>query len=113
MIEHFSKWLELVLLLNCNSERATYAFLNRIFSRFGVLIEVLINQGINFYGEFQYLCEKALTDHHTISRNHLKANELVERMVEMVKQGLWKYGLHKGHIRSWDLQLPWLANVPS
>ncbi len=53
MIEHFSKWLELVLLLNCNSERATYAFLNRIFNRFGVLIEVLINQGIHFYGEFQ------------------------------------------------------------
>jgi hypothetical protein len=27
----------------------------------------------------------------------------------MVKWGLQKYGLHKGHTQVWDLQLPWLA----
>ncbi len=26
-----------------------------------------------------------------------------------MKEGLWKYSFHKGHIQSWDLQLPWLA----
>jgi hypothetical protein len=26
-----------------------------------------------------------------------------------MKHGLWKHGLHKGHIQNWDLQLPWLA----
>jgi hypothetical protein len=26
----------------------------------------------------------------------------------MVKQDLQKYGLQKGHIQNWDLQLPWL-----
>jgi hypothetical protein len=30
-------------------------------------------------------------------------------MVQMVKWGLRKYGLHKGHTWDWDLQLPWLA----
>jgi len=85
IIEHFSKWLELVLLLNCNNEKATYAFLDKVLIRFGVLIEVFINQSIKFYGEFQELCEKTLIDHHTISRDHPKANELVEQMVEMVK----------------------------
>jgi hypothetical protein len=51
MIKHFSKWLKLVLLLNCNSEEATYAFLDKVLNRFGVLTEVLINQGIKFCGE--------------------------------------------------------------
>ncbi len=97
------------MLLNYNNERATYAFLNRALSMFGVLTKVLINQGIKFYGEFQEFCEKTFIDHQTISQDHPKAYELVEQMVETMKWGLWKYGLHKGHIRSWDLQLPWLA----
>jgi hypothetical protein len=45
MIEHFSKWLELVPLFDRNSERATYAFLDKVLSRFGALVEVLIDQG--------------------------------------------------------------------
>jgi hypothetical protein len=45
MIKHFSKWLELVPLLDRNSEGVTNAFLDRMFSRFGALIEVLTNQG--------------------------------------------------------------------
>jgi hypothetical protein len=63
MIEHFSKWLELVSLLDYSNVGTTYAFLNRMFSRFGVPIEVLIDQGMDFCGDFQKLCENALTDH--------------------------------------------------
>jgi hypothetical protein len=51
MIEHFSKWLELVPLLDRNSEGVAYAFLDKVFSRFGVPIEVLIDQGTKFRGE--------------------------------------------------------------
>jgi hypothetical protein len=29
-------------------------------------------------------------------------------MVQMMKRDLQKYGLQKGHIQNWDLQLPWL-----
>jgi len=63
MIEHFSKWLELVPLPNHNSEGTTYAFLDKMFSRFGVLVENLIDQNTKFQGDFQDLCEKALIDH--------------------------------------------------
>jgi hypothetical protein len=35
MIEHFTKWLELVPLSNHSSEEVTYAFLDRVFSKFG------------------------------------------------------------------------------
>jgi hypothetical protein len=30
-------------------------------------------------------------------------------MVHIMKRGLQKYGLQKGHTWDWDLQLPWLT----
>ncbi len=48
MVEHFSKWLELVPLLDHNNEGATYAFLNKMISKFGVLAKVFIDQGTKF-----------------------------------------------------------------
>ncbi len=50
-------------LLNCHCEGATYAFLDKVFSRFGALAKVIINQGMNLYGESQKVCEKTLIDH--------------------------------------------------
>jgi hypothetical protein len=46
MIEHLFKWLELVPLLDCSSEGVVYAFMDKMFSKFGVLAKVLTNQGI-------------------------------------------------------------------
>jgi hypothetical protein len=63
MIEHFSKWLELVSLLDCNSEGTAYTLLNIVFNRFGAPVEVFTDQGMEFRGDFQDLCEKALIDH--------------------------------------------------
>jgi hypothetical protein len=88
MIEHFSKWLELVPLLNCSSEKTTYAFLDRVLSRFMAPTEVLTGQVTKFHEEFEKLCEKTLIDHCTTSRDHLEADGLVEWMVQMIKQGL-------------------------
>ncbi len=50
MIKHFSKWVEVVLLLDQSNEGATYTFLDRMFNRFNVLVEVFTNQGTNFMG---------------------------------------------------------------
>jgi hypothetical protein len=88
MIEHFSKWLEVVPLSDHSSERATYAFLDKVLSRFGVLAEVFTNQSRKFCGEFQKLCEKTFINHCTTSQNHLEENGLVEQMVQTVKWGL-------------------------
>ncbi|OAE31039.1 hypothetical protein AXG93_1502s1410 [Marchantia polymorpha subsp. ruderalis] len=60
--------------------------------------EVLIDQGTEFQGEFQVLCDKALIDHRTTSRDYPEADGLVERVVQTVKRALRKYGLHKGHL---------------
>jgi transposase-like protein len=63
MIEHFFKWLELMPLPNYSNERAAYAFLDRVFSRFGVPAKVFTDQGTKFRADFQDLCEKALINH--------------------------------------------------
>jgi hypothetical protein len=44
MIKHFSNWLESVPLLDHSNEGATYAFLDKMFIRFSVPVEVLIDQ---------------------------------------------------------------------
>jgi hypothetical protein len=108
MIEHFSKWIELVALPDKFNEGAAYSFLDRVLSRFGALAELLTDQGREFLGEFQTLCEQAMIDHHTTSRDHPEADGLAERMVQTVERGLRKYSLNKGHHGDWDLQLPWI-----
>ncbi len=67
--------------LDKSSERVAYAFLGRVLSHFGAPAEVLTNQGTKFQSEFQVLCDKALINHQTTSRDHLKANGLAECVV--------------------------------
>ncbi len=114
MVEHFSKWIELVPSPDKSSEGVAYAFLNRVLSHFGALAKVLTNQGTKFQGEFQVLCDKALIDHQTMSQDHPEADGLTEHMVQTVKRALRKYGLQKGHLGDWDIDSiikhPWLPS---
>jgi hypothetical protein len=50
MIEHFSKWLELVPLLDRSREGV--AFMDKMFSKFGALVKVFIDQGTEFLKGF-------------------------------------------------------------
>jgi transposase-like protein len=109
MVEHFSKWIELVPSLDKSSEGVAYAFLDRVLSHFGAPAKVLTDQGTKFQGEFQVLCDKALVDHQTTSRDHPEADGLVEHVVQTMKRALRKYGLQKGHVGDLDIQSPWLA----
>jgi len=52
MTKHFSKWLESVPLLDHSNQGTTYAFMDRMFNRFGVPIEVLTNHGMKFRKDF-------------------------------------------------------------
>jgi hypothetical protein len=45
MIEHFSKWVELVALPDKSSYSTSQAFLQQVLSRFGACVECLIDQG--------------------------------------------------------------------
>ena len=81
MIEYFSKWIELLALLDKSNEGVAYAFLDLVLSRFGAPTEVLTNQGREFLGEFQALLEQIYIDHRTTSCNHHEADGLTKCMV--------------------------------
>ncbi len=76
-----------------SNKGVAYAFLDRVFSHFGALAKVLADQGTKFQGEFQVLCDKALIDHQTTSRDHPEAYGLTKCVVQTVKRALCKYGL--------------------
>jgi hypothetical protein len=108
MIEHFSKWVELVALLDKSSHNTSHAFLQQVLSRFMVCAECLTDQGLEFRGEFQYLLDHALIDHCRTSRDHPQVDGLVERIVKTCKKGLWKICLIRNK-EDWDLALPYIA----
>jgi hypothetical protein len=70
MIEHFSKWVELVALLDKSSHSTSQTFLQQVLSRFGACARCLIDQGLEFRREFQDLFDHAFIDHHWTSRDH-------------------------------------------
>jgi len=48
MIQHFSKWVELVALPDKSSHNFSQVFLQQVLSRFGACVECLIDQGLEF-----------------------------------------------------------------
>jgi len=105
MIEHFSKWVELVALPNKSSHSTSQAFLQQVRSRFTACVKCLTNQGSKFKGEFQDLLDHALIDHWRTSRDHPQVDGLAERMVQTCKKGLRKICLTRNK-EDWDLALP-------
>ena len=93
MVEHFSKWIELVVLSHNSIELSVAAFLDHVLEHFGAPAEVLMDQGREFLGVFKELCTKAFIDHCTTSQDHLEADGLAERVNQTTNRGLRKYGL--------------------
>jgi len=70
MIEHFSKWVELIVLSDKSSHYTSQTFLQQVLSKFGAYAECFIDQGSKFKREFQDLLDHALIDHRQTSRDH-------------------------------------------
>jgi hypothetical protein len=107
MIEHFSKWIELLPIPEKTSHN-TAAALRGVLCRYGAPAEVLTDQGEEFRGEFAELLTKLLIDHRLTSRDHPQSDGLAERMVQTVKEALRKF-LLKSNRHYWDVQLCWIA----
>jgi len=108
MIEHFSKWVKLVTLLDKSSHNTSHAFLQQVLSRFGACVECLTDQGSKFKGKFQDLFDHALIDHHWISKDHPQVDGLAKRMVQTCKKELQKI-CFTWNKKDWDLALPYIA----
>jgi hypothetical protein len=115
MIEHFSKWVELVMLPDKSSHSTSQAFLQQVLSRFGACTECLTDQGSKFKGKFQDLLYHALIDHRWTSRDHPQVNGLAERMVQTCKKGFLQFAsLGTKRIGTWpSLTLPWVTGCPN
>ena len=107
MIEHFSKWIELVPLKYNTSEETAKAFL-QVCTHYGAPAEVLTDQGQEFQGEFDTLCKELLIDHRETSRDHPQADGLAERAVQTTKRAIRKYVLTNA-VDTWDEWIPWIA----
>lgn len=107
MVEHFSKWIELVPIPEKTSQH-TAAALRGVLCRYGAPAEVLTDQGEEFQGEFDELCSQLLIDHRVTSRDHPQSDGLAERMVQTIKDALRKFVL-KSDRHKWDIQLCWIA----
>jgi hypothetical protein len=87
MIEHYSKWVELIVLPDKSSHSTSHDFLQHVLNRFGACAKCFIDQGSKLRGEFQDLFDHDFIDHHWISRDHPQVDGLVERMVQTCKKG--------------------------
>jgi hypothetical protein len=108
MIEHFSKWVELVVLPNKSSHSTNQAFLQQVLSRFGACVKCLTDQGSEFKGEFQDLFDHTLIDHRQTSRDHPQADGLAKKMVQTCKKGLRKICFIRNK-EDWDLAFPYIT----
>jgi hypothetical protein len=106
-IEHFSKWCEVWALPSKLSTRVAEAFLG-VMTRYGACAELLTDNGQEFAGELDVLCQKLLITHRTTSRYHPQSNGLTERLVRTIKGGITRFGTENDR-RTWDEWLPYLV----
>ena len=106
-VEHFSKWCEVWPMPSKHAGRVAEAFLG-VMVRFGACAEVLTDNGTEFEGEFDQLCQRLLIDHRTTTRYHPQSNGLTERLVRTIKAGITKFGSEADR-RTWDEWLPYLV----
>jgi hypothetical protein len=66
MIQHFTKWVELVPIPEKTPEHTAVA-LKRVLTMFGAPAEVLTDQGDEFLGEFDELLTRLMIDHRRTS----------------------------------------------
>jgi hypothetical protein len=108
MIEHFSKWVELVVLSDKSSHSTNQVFLQQVLSRFGACGDGLTDQGSKFRREFQNLFDHVFINHPRTSKDHPQVDGLVEKMVQTCKKGFPKICLI-GNKEDWDLALPYIT----
>jgi len=65
LFQTFFRLVRIGAIIKC--EGASYAFLGKVFNKFGAPVEVFTNQGTKFHGKFQELYESSLINHHITS----------------------------------------------
>ena len=106
IVEHFSKWIELVPLTNLESAQTAAAFQERVLARYGAPVEVVTDNGKEYLGEFAALLRRHGIDQVEIPAGHPSTNGMAERIVQVLKQALRKFISGQGSTMQWEAWLP-------
>ena len=104
MIEHFSKWVEVVTIPTKESCETSRVFRHYVLCRYGAPTEVRTDLGTEFRGEFQEMLDGALVDHRRTLRDDPHADGLDERMVQTLKVAIRKACLTR-EVSGWEDRL--------
>ena len=105
IVEHFSKWIELVPVKQLDSKTTAQAFNDRVLARYGAPVEVVSDNGQEYQGAFRALLQQHGIDQVDIPPGHPQANGMAERIVNVMKTALRKVVPTLG-VASWELHMP-------
>eukprot|EP00873_Tetraselmis_striata_P035652 jgi/Tetstr1/455916/TSEL_042697.t1 len=91
IVEHFSKWIELVPVRDLEASTTAKAFHERVLARYGAPVAVVTDNGITEYqGAFREQLERRGIQPVDIPPWHPQANGMAERIVQVLKVALRK-----------------------
>lgn len=105
IVEHFSKWIDLVPVKSLNPEVTAKAFTERVLARYGAPVEVVTDNGQEYHGQFAALLKQHGIDQVEIPAGHPQTNGMSERLVQVLKEALRKFVMSMGSFM-WDTWLP-------
>jgi hypothetical protein len=88
-IDHYSKWCEAGPIKDHDVATATRFLEEEIIYKFGVPRFILTNNGHEWMAKFDIICKKYGITHQFIAPQWPQCNEMVERMIKTLKNGLF------------------------
>eukprot|EP00873_Tetraselmis_striata_P042211 jgi/Tetstr1/462475/TSEL_007470.t2 len=90
IVEHFSKWIELVPVRDLEASTTAKAFHERVLARYGAPAEVVTDNGTEYQGAFRKQLERHGIQPVDIPPGHPQDNGMAERIVQVLKVALRK-----------------------
>ena len=103
-VDYFTKWAEVMPILNNNDEMTTLSFFNHVVSRFGVPQAIVTDHGSHFRNHMMVeLAAKLGLSHDSSTPYYPQANGQVEAINKVLERMLQR--MIRVHKRSWHLIL--------
>ena len=106
-IDYFTRWVEAFPIRNQEAETVAKVLVEQVFCRYGVRMQILSDQGVNFESRlFQEMCRLLRIDKLRTTAYKPRANGLIERWHRVLNTMLAKV-VADNH-RDWHVQLPYV-----
>jgi hypothetical protein len=109
MVDSFTKWLHLEAIKDKSAASTMAVLRDRWVCQFGAPVELLMDNGPEWEGEFEDFCEKAGIRRKFTSPGRPQANGMAERMVQVCKKSLRRYVAALTDVTQWSSKLQFIA----